>query len=76
MLWTDHWWAGIDGADFVPNKNRSHAIRFGPEAPERREGNRIQTMPGKGGYSMPRFHGPWEPWFYQTWQTGDFDSIA
>jgi hypothetical protein len=46
-------------------------VYFGPQAPEGKESNWIQTIPGKGFSMIIRLYGPLEPWFDQTWQPGE-----
>ena len=55
----------------LPNPNGSTTIFFGPEPPLGREANWIQTVPGKGWFTMLRLHGPLEPWFEKTWRPGN-----
>ncbi|MEM9017670.1 MAG: DUF1214 domain-containing protein, partial [Verrucomicrobiota bacterium] len=40
-------------------------------APEGKEANWIQTVPGKGWSTMFRLYGPLEAWFDRTWIPGD-----
>ena len=74
MLETDQKLAGIDStvADIEPNEDGSWTIWFGPEAPEGKEGNWVQTMPGKSWSSIIRLYGPGQEWFDKTWVPGDF----
>ena len=46
-------------------------ITFGPTAPDGREGNWIQTRPGKGWFPILRIYGPLEAWFDKTWRPGE-----
>ena len=46
-------------------------ITFGPAAPEGRDGNWIQTRPGKGWFPILRIYGPLESWFDKTWRPGE-----
>ncbi len=77
MLETDQKSAGLDSN--VPavkaNKDGSYTIWFGPEAPRGKEGNWIQTMPGKSNLTIMRLYGPLEPWFDKTWKPGDFELV-
>jgi hypothetical protein len=50
-------------------------LYFGPTAPEGKEANWVQTVPGKGWWGILRLYGPLEPWFDQTWRPGDFELI-
>ena len=54
-----------------PNPDGSIDIWFGPKSPVGREGNWIQTVPGKGWFTLFRFYGPLEPFFDKTWKPGD-----
>jgi hypothetical protein len=57
------------------NDDGSVDLFFGPEPPEGREDNWIQTMPGKGWFTLLRLYGPLEAWFDQTWKPGDIERI-
>jgi hypothetical protein len=46
-------------------------LYFGPRAPEVKENNWIQTVPGKGWFAILRLYGPLEPWFEKTWRPGE-----
>ena len=43
--------------------------------PEGREPNWIQTIPGKGWFTLQRLFGPLQPWFDQTWRPGEIEKI-
>jgi hypothetical protein len=75
MLETDQKLAGLDSTlpGLVANDDGSYTVWFGPKAPEGREGNWIQTMPGKSYSVLLRLYGPLEPWFDKTWRPGDFE---
>jgi hypothetical protein len=77
MLETDQKSAGIDSfsPDLKPNDDGSYTVWFGPKAPEGKEGNWVQTMPGKGWNTLLRLYGPLEPWFDKTWKPGDFEPV-
>ena len=40
-----------------------------------KEGNWVQTMPGKGFNVLLRLYGPLEAWFDKTWMPGDFELL-
>ncbi|MHA2183257.1 MAG: DUF1214 domain-containing protein, partial [Promethearchaeota archaeon] len=61
--------------EFDTNPDGSVDIYFGPEAPEGKEANWIETIPGKGWFTAFRLYGPTEPWFDQTWQLNDIELI-
>lgn len=48
-------------------------IYFGPTAPEDKETNWIQTLPGKGWAAILRIYGPLESWFDQSWRPGEIE---
>ena len=77
MLQTDQQFPGLNNMKGVtlPNEDGSYDIFFGPEAPEGKEGNWIQTIPGKGFLVILRIYGPLESWFDQTWRPGEFIRI-
>jgi len=55
------------------NADDSIDIYFGPKAPEGKESNWIQTVPGKGWFTILRLYGALEPWFDKTWQPGEIE---
>ncbi len=57
--------------DLVENADGSVTLYFGPEAPAGKENNWIETVPGKGWFTILRLYGPLEPWFDKTWQPGE-----
>ncbi|MDH5314988.1 MAG: DUF1254 domain-containing protein [Gemmatimonadota bacterium] len=77
MLETDQKTAGLDSFNpsVKPNADGSYTMWFGPTAPAGREGNWIQTMPGKSYNVLLRLYGPLEPWFDKSWKPGDFEPV-
>ena len=61
--------------DLVENSDGSIDLYFGPKAPEGLESNWVQTVPGKGWFTLLRLYGPLDPWFDQTWRPGEFELI-
>ncbi len=55
------------------NADGGAIIYFGPRAPAGKEGNWVQTWPGKGYSVLLRLYGPLEPWFSKAWQPGDLE---
>ena len=53
------------------NPDGSIDIFFGPTAPARKDRNWIQTMPGKGWFTLFRFYGPMPAFFDKSWKPGD-----
>ena len=77
LLETDQKTAGVDSKspDLVANADGSYTVWFGPEPPAGKEGNWVQTMPGKSWNVLLRLYGPLEPWFDKSWKPGDFELV-
>ncbi|MEP0141459.1 DUF1214 domain-containing protein [Tateyamaria sp.] len=77
MLQTDAQFPAIGSNDtgVVQNEDGSYDIYFAPEAPEGKESNWVQTVPGKGWNTICRLYGPLESWFDQTWRPGDIELV-
>ena len=58
------------------NADGSVDLYFGPKAPEGKKENWIQTVPGKGWFTILRLYGPLEPWFDKTWQPGEIELMG
>ena len=59
----------------IQNDDGSFDLAFGPQAPTNGVVNWIQTVPGKGWFTIFRLYGPLEPWFDQTWRPGEIELI-
>ena len=59
----------------VTNADGSVDLYFGPKAPEGKEANWTQTVPGKGWFVLLRLYGPLEPWFDKSWRPGEFHEV-
>ncbi len=59
----------------IQNPDGSIELYFGPKAPEGKDANWIQTIAGKGWYTLLRLYGPLEPWFDKSWRPGEFELI-
>jgi hypothetical protein len=57
------------------NEDGSIDLYFGPEAPEGKEANWIQTVPNKGWFSLLRLYSPTEAWFDKTWRPGEIELV-
>ena len=64
---------GSAAGDVQPNEDGSVTVWFGPEAPEGKEKNWVQTVPGKGWFTALRLYGPLESWFDKSWQPGEIE---
>jgi hypothetical protein len=58
-----------------PNPDGSVDVYFGPKAPAGKESNWIQTVPGKGWFTILRLYGALEPWFDKTWKPGELKLV-
>ncbi len=57
------------------NEDGSYDVYFGPKAPEGKEGNWLQTIPGKSWFVILRMYGPLEPWIDKTWRPGEIELV-
>jgi len=75
MLQTDQQAPSVSSQnkDLQVNADGSVDVWFAPEAPEGKESNWVQTIPGKGWFMILRLYGPLEPWFDQTWRPGEIE---
>ncbi len=75
MLQTDQRFPSLSSQkkDLFVNPDTSVDIYFGPEPPQGKESNWIQTIPGKGWWAYLRLYGPLEPWFDKTWRPGEIE---
>jgi len=77
LLQTDYQFPSLNSErnDVVANADGSTDIYFGPKAPQGKENNWIQTVPGKGWFVILRIYGPLESWFDQTWRPGEIELV-
>jgi len=77
ILETDQKKGGVDSKSptLKLNTDGSATVYFGPTAPKGKEGNWVQTLPGKGYNVLLRIYGPLEAWFDKTWVPGDFEEV-
>jgi len=57
------------------NADGSYDIFFGPKPPEGKQGNWVQTIPGRGWFPMVRIYGPKKEAFDGTWKLGDISEM-
>ena len=55
------------------NGDGSVDLYFGPKAPQGKEANWVQTIPGQNWFTILRLYGPLEPWFNKTWRPGEIE---
>jgi hypothetical protein len=77
MLQTDQPAPSLDSIQRDPdiNPDGSIDVYFAPEAPEGKEANWIQTIPGKSWFTVLRMYGPLEPWIEQEWKPSDIELV-
>jgi hypothetical protein len=61
--------------DLVETDDGSVDVYFGATAPEGKESNWIQTVPGKSWFASFRFSAPTEPFFDKSWALPDFEKF-
>lgn len=57
------------------NPDGSIDIYFGPAAPEGKEDNWLQTIPGKGWWTILRLYNPQQAFFDRTWKPSEIEPI-
>lgn len=77
ILETDQKTGGLDSNSKALrlNDDKSATVYFGPRPPTGKEGNWVQTTPGKGYNVLLRLYGPLQAWFDKTWMPGDFELV-
>jgi hypothetical protein len=77
MLQTDqpHPSLGSQSGAVETNPDGSTDIYFGPVAPERKESNWLQTVPGKGWWPMLRLYNPLQPFFEKSWRPSEIEPV-
>ncbi|MEZ5858834.1 MAG: DUF1254 domain-containing protein [Geminicoccaceae bacterium] len=61
--------------DLLVNADGTIDVWFGPQAPEGKEPNWVQTVPGSGWNLVLRLYGALEPWFDQSWRPGEIEPV-
>ena len=60
----------------VANSDGTYTIYFSPKKPANvNEGNWIQTIPGKGWFTLLRLYSPLQPFFDKTWKPGEIEEV-
>lgn len=77
MLQTPQMNPSIDSIKNSPvlNDDGSVDLYFGPRAPAGKEQNWIQTVPGKGWFTILRMYGPLEGWIDQSWRPSEIERM-
>jgi hypothetical protein len=66
---------GSQSGTVEANPDGSTDIYLGPTAPDGKTSNWIQTVPGKGFFTILRLYNPQAPFFDQTWRPSEIQPI-
>ena len=61
------------------NDDGSTTVYFGPSppaAPDGKQSNWVQTVPGKSWFTILRLYGPLQAWFDLTWRPGEIEPAS
>ena len=61
--------------EYRSNADGSYSIYFAAEAPEGKESNWVQTIPGESWLIILRMYGPFAPWLNKTWRPSELDKV-
>jgi hypothetical protein len=64
---------GSQSGTVETNPDGSTDIYFGPTAPSGKESNWLQTLPGKGWWTILRLYNPLEPFFEKSWRPSEIE---
>jgi hypothetical protein len=62
---------GSQSGTVQANPDGSTDVYFGPTAPDGKASNWIQTIPGKGFFTILRLYNPLQPFFDKTWRPSE-----
>ncbi len=66
---------GSQSGTVETNPDGSTDIYFGPAAPAGKTSNWLQTVPGKGWFTVIRFYNPLPSFFDKTWRPSEIEPI-
>jgi hypothetical protein len=66
---------GSQSKGLKKNADGSYDLYFGPKAPEGKESNWLETVLGKGWFTILRMYGPLEPWVDKTWRPSEIELV-
>jgi hypothetical protein len=66
---------GSQSGTVQPNPDGSTDVYFGPAPPDGRENNWIQTVPGKGFFTILRLYSPEAAFFDKSWRPSEIEPI-
>jgi hypothetical protein len=67
---------GSQSGTVETNADGSTDIYFGPTAPDGKENNWLQTVPGKGWWTILRLYNPLQPFFDKTWRPSEIEPVS
>jgi hypothetical protein len=67
---------GSQSGTVETNPDGSTDIYFGPTAPSGKESNWLQTIPGKGWWTILRLYNPLQPFFDKSWRPSEIEPYA
>ena len=67
---------GSQSGTVEQNADGSTDIYFGPDAPDGKEHNWIQTIPGKGWFPILRLYSPLQPFFDKSWRPSEIEPLT
>jgi hypothetical protein len=66
---------GSQSKGFQKNADGSYDVYFAPKAPAGKEGNWLQTLPGKSWFTILRMYGPLQPWIDKSWRPSEIELV-
>ena len=66
---------GSQSEGIQKNADGSYDIWFAPTPPTGKEGNWLETIPGKSWFVILRMYGPLEPWIEKTWRPSEVELV-
>jgi hypothetical protein len=67
---------GSQSGTVETNADGSTDVFFGPAAPQGKESNWMQTIPGKGWFPVFRLYNPLQPYFDKTWRPSEIEVVS
>jgi hypothetical protein len=66
---------GSQSKGIEKNADGSFDIYFGPKPPAGKEGNWLETVPGKSWFTILRMYGPLEAWIDKAWRPSEIERV-
>jgi hypothetical protein len=67
--------AKLNSGQLQANDDGSYDLCFGPTAPDGKESNWVEIIPGRSWFQFFRLYGTLRPWFDQTWRLHECEPI-